>query len=71
MLVAMTLQVVLSMAAVTDGDGCPAGLSAEQEERWAWQHLRPVVVRANPVAVTPDLKAPTKGKKKKKLSSTR
>ena len=39
--------VVMTAAAVTDGDGAPAGLSAGQEAQWAWQHLRPVVVTAN------------------------
>jgi hypothetical protein len=32
----------------TDGDGCPPGLSADEEIAWAFAHLAPVVV--TPVA---------------------
>ena len=63
----LIFSVFLSAAAVTDGDGAPAGMTAQQEEQWAWQHLPSIVVKAAAPAKHLDGKARTPfGKKKTK-----
>ncbi len=60
---ALVFTLVAGLASVTDGDGAPPGMTPEQEEAWAWAHLRPVVVegaRVRTVAKKPPPPAPVR-----------